>query len=78
MFLDEKIIGLSILATAKGGEKRRKEKVGRREGQGGWGRQGHASPGKVVEGVLKMGSVLFNLKLSVLISFKLYRKVKFQ
>lgn len=34
MFLDEKIIGVSILATTKGGEKRRKEKVGRREGWG--------------------------------------------
>ena len=62
MFLDEKIIGLSILATTKGGEKRRKEKVGRREGQGGWGRQGHASPGKVVEGCFKNGQCIVQFK----------------
>lgn len=34
MFLDNKIIGISILASKRGGEKRRKEKAGRREGQG--------------------------------------------
>lgn len=30
MFLDNKIIGISILASKRGGEKRRKEKAGRR------------------------------------------------